>query len=46
MLTAAQRLIERAAWMEVFPRLSIVSAVVGFTPLGEGLTDAVDPRGH
>jgi peptide/nickel transport system permease protein len=46
MLTAAQRLIERAAWMEVFPRLSIVSAVVGFTPLGEGLTDAVDPRGR
>jgi ABC-type dipeptide/oligopeptide/nickel transport system permease subunit len=39
-------LIERAAWMEVFPRLSIVSAVVGFTPLGEGLTDAVDPRGR
>jgi peptide/nickel transport system permease protein len=44
MLNTAQRFMEQAPWMAVFPGLSIVLVVLGFNLLGDGLRDAFDPR--
>ena len=35
----------QAPWVEIFPGLAIVVAVLAFTLLGEGLRQAFDPRG-
>jgi peptide/nickel transport system permease protein len=35
----------QAPWVEVFPGLAIVIAVLAFTFLGEGLRRVFDPRG-
>jgi len=44
MLNQAQSYIRRAWWMSVFPGLGISLAVLGFNLLGDGLTEAYDPR--
>lgn len=44
LLNAAQDYIRRAWWMSVFPGLGISLAVLGFNLLGDGLTEAYDPR--
>jgi peptide/nickel transport system permease protein len=44
MLNTAQRFIEQAPWMAVFPGLSIFVVVLAFNLLGDGLRDALDPR--
>ncbi|WP_333668824.1 ABC transporter permease [Elioraea tepidiphila] len=44
MLNTAQRFMEQAPWMAIFPGLSIVLVVLGFNLLGDGLRDAFDPR--
>ena len=31
-------------WVSAFPGLAIMSAVMGFNFLGDGLRDALDPR--
>jgi peptide/nickel transport system permease protein len=33
-----------AWWMSVFPGVAIFIAVLGFTLLGDGLNDALNPR--
>src|SRR5262249_38089531 len=44
MLNTAQRFIEQAPWMAIFPGLSIFVVVLAFNLLGDGLRDALDPR--
>jgi peptide/nickel transport system permease protein len=44
MLNTAQRFMEQAPWMAVFPGLSIFVVVLAFNLLGDGLRDALDPR--
>ena len=44
MLNTAQRFMEQAPWMAIFPGLAIVLVVLGFNLLGDGLRDAFDPR--
>jgi peptide/nickel transport system permease protein len=44
MLNTAQRFIEQAPWMAVFPGLSIFMVVLAFNLFGDGLRDALDPR--
>jgi peptide/nickel transport system permease protein len=44
MLNTAQRFIEQAPWMAVFPGLSIFLVVLAFNLLGDGLRDALDPK--
>lgn len=44
MLNTAQSYVQRAWWMSVFPGLGISLAVLGFNLLGDGLTEAYDPR--
>ncbi|MFQ3622421.1 MAG: ABC transporter permease [Acetobacteraceae bacterium] len=46
MLNTAQRFLEQAPWMAIFPGLSIVLVVLAFNLLGDGLRDAFDPRGR
>jgi peptide/nickel transport system permease protein len=46
MLNTAQRFMEQAPWMAIFPGLSIVLVVLAFNLLGDGLRDAFDPRGR
>ncbi|MCG8540499.1 MAG: ABC transporter permease [Clostridia bacterium] len=36
--------INKASWISIFPGIAIVSIVVGFNLLGEGLRDVLDPR--
>jgi peptide/nickel transport system permease protein len=45
MLNSAQRFLEQAPWLAIFPGLSIFLVVLGFNLLGDGLRDALDPRG-
>jgi peptide/nickel transport system permease protein len=35
-----------AWWISTFPGLIIVIIVIGFSLIGDGLRDAVDPRGQ
>jgi peptide/nickel transport system permease protein len=44
MLNSAQRFIENAPWLAIFPGLSIFLVVLAFNLLGDGLRDALDPR--
>jgi peptide/nickel transport system permease protein len=44
MLNTAQRFLNNAVWMAVFPGLAIFLAVLSFNLLGDGLRDALDPK--
>ncbi|MCS6921743.1 MAG: ABC transporter permease [Elioraea sp.] len=44
MLNTAQRFLETAPWMAVFPGVSIFLVVFAFNLVGDGLRDALDPR--
>ena len=46
MLSAAQTYFAQAPWLVVFPGLTIVVATLGFNLLGDGLRDALDPKGN
>jgi peptide/nickel transport system permease protein len=45
MLAEGRDVLIQAPWVEIFPGLAIVVAVLGFTFLGEGLRRTFDPRG-
>jgi peptide/nickel transport system permease protein len=45
MLADGRDVLSQAPWVEIFPGLAIVVAVVAFSLLGEGLRRAFDPRG-
>jgi peptide/nickel transport system permease protein len=45
MLADGRDVLTQAPWVEVFPGLAIVVAVVAFSLLGEGLRASLDPRG-
>jgi peptide/nickel transport system permease protein len=44
MLNAAQRFIESAPWLAIFPGLAIFLVVLAFNLVGDGLRDALDSR--
>lgn len=46
MLSNAQAFFVQAPWLAVFPGLVIVLATLGFNLLGDGLRDALDPKGR
>ncbi len=46
MLNSAQRFLSQAPWLAVFPGLGIFLAVLSFNLVGDGLRDALDPRGR
>lgn len=46
MLNSAQRFLEQAPWLAVFPGLAIFMVVLSFNLVGDGLRDALDPRGR
>jgi peptide/nickel transport system permease protein len=46
MLNSAQRFLEQAPWLAIFPGLAIFLVVLSFNLVGDGLRDALDPRGH
>ncbi|MEY4681159.1 MAG: hypothetical protein RLZZ276_2808, partial [Pseudomonadota bacterium] len=41
-----QRFLGQAPWMAIFPGLSIFVVVLAFNLLGDGLRDALDPKGR
>ncbi len=45
MLNTAKNYIDQAPWMAIWPGLSIFLLVLSFNLLGDGLRDALDPRG-
>lgn len=45
MLSDGRDVLTQAPWVEVFPGLAIVAAVLAFSFLGEGLRQAFDPKG-
>jgi peptide/nickel transport system permease protein len=45
-LNNAQRFIDQAWWMSVFPGTAIFLTVLAFSLLGDALSDALDPRLH
>src|SRR4051812_8767080 len=45
MLNAAQRFLTQAWWLAVFPGSAIFLCVLSFNLVGDGLRDALDPRG-
>lgn len=45
MLAEGRDVLTMAPWVEIFPGLAIVAAVLAFTALGEGLRQALDPEG-
>jgi peptide/nickel transport system permease protein len=45
MLNTASHFLSQAPWMAVSPGLAIFSLVLSFNLLGDGLRDALDPRG-
>jgi peptide/nickel transport system permease protein len=45
MLADGREVLIQAPWVEIFPGLAIVVAVLAFTFLGEGMRRAFDPRG-
>jgi peptide/nickel transport system permease protein len=45
MLNSAQRFLTQAPWLAVFPGVAIFLCVLSFNLLGDGLRDALDPRG-
>ena len=44
MIQAGQAYLETAPWMMVMPGLAILSTVLAFTLLGDGLRDALDVK--
>jgi len=44
MLNSAQRFLEQAPWLAVFPGIAIFLCVLSFNLVGDGLRDALDPR--
>jgi peptide/nickel transport system permease protein len=46
MLNAAQRFLTQAPWLAVFPGMAIFLCVLSFNLVGDGLRDALDPRGN
>jgi peptide/nickel transport system permease protein len=44
MLNSAQRFLNNAPWMALWPGMSIFITVLSFNLLGDGLRDALDPR--
>ena len=44
MLSEANRLLEVASWMLIFPASFLVLTTLAFNLLGDGLRDALDPR--
>jgi peptide/nickel transport system permease protein len=44
MLNEGRTYLETAPWMSVFPGLAIMTAVLAFNLLGDGLRDVLDPR--
>jgi len=44
MLNTAKNYVDNAAWMAIWPGLSIFLLVLSFNLLGDGLRDALDPR--
>ncbi|MBV9078689.1 MAG: ABC transporter permease [Methylobacteriaceae bacterium] len=46
MLNVAQRFLTNAPWMAVSPGLAIFATVLAFNHFGDGLRDALDPRGR
>jgi peptide/nickel transport system permease protein len=44
MLDVARQFLGEAPWMAVWPGLAIVTVVVGFNLLGDGLNDVLNPR--
>ncbi|SDC43167.1 ABC transporter permease [Belnapia rosea] len=46
MLNSAQRFLTQAPWLAVFPGLAIFLVVLAFNLMGDGLRDALDPRGE
>jgi peptide/nickel transport system permease protein len=45
MLAEGREVLIQAPWVEIYPGLAIVIAVLGFTFLGEGLRRLIDPQG-
>jgi peptide/nickel transport system permease protein len=45
MLNTASHFLSQAPWMALWPGLAIFSLVLSFNMLGDGLRDALDPRG-
>ncbi|HEX5327264.1 MAG TPA: ABC transporter permease [Acetobacteraceae bacterium] len=45
MLNSAQQFLSQAPWLAVFPGLAIFFCVLSFNLVGDGLRDALDPRG-
>lgn len=45
MLAEGREVLNQAPWVEIYPGLAIVVAVLGFTFLGEGLRRIIDPQG-
>jgi len=46
MLADGRDILNQAPWVEIFPGLTIMVAVLAFSLLGEGLRRALDPAGH
>jgi peptide/nickel transport system permease protein len=46
MLDVARQFLTQASWMAVWPGFAIITLVMGFNLLGDGLNDALDPREH
>jgi peptide/nickel transport system permease protein len=44
MLNTAQRFLNNAVWLAIWPGLAIFLAVLSFNLLGDGLRDALDPK--
>jgi peptide/nickel transport system permease protein len=44
MLNSAQRFLDQAPWLAVFPGIAIFLCVLSFNLVGDGLRDALDPR--
>ncbi len=45
MLNVAKNFLDQAPWMALWPGLAIFLVVLGFNLLGDGLRDALDPKG-
>jgi peptide/nickel transport system permease protein len=46
MLNSAQRFLSQAPWLAIFPGAAIFLCVMSFNLVGDGLRDALDPRGR
>jgi ABC-type dipeptide/oligopeptide/nickel transport system permease subunit len=45
MLNSAKNFMSQAPWMAIWPGLAISSLVLSLNLFGDGLRDALDPRG-